>query len=345
MSGALVPAARGGAVALTPPLPRLGFLGVGWIGWHRLASLAMSGAARVAMVADASGDAAAAASRLVPHARVGRSMDELLAEPLDGIVIATPSALHADQTIAALERGRAVFCQKPLARTGDESRRVVEAARRADRLLHVDFCYRHLAAATALRQLVRDGGLGDVYAVEATFHNAYGPSQAWSRNRRLSGGGALIDLGVHLVDLVLWLLDGARVVEAVGRRYAGGRRLAAGDDAVEDFASARLDLDTGTTVTLACSWQLPMGRDCVIRVVLHGTHGGATLENVGGSFYDFRAERHRRHSTDCLCAPPDPWGGRAAVRWARRLAVDPRFDQEAERFVEVAAVLDRIYAS
>lgn len=331
--------------ALQSRLPRLGFLGVGWIGRHRLASIATSGAASVAMIADPSGAAVEAAARLAPNAGVAASLDELLAADLDGLVIATPSALHAEQAVAALERGLSVFCQKPLARTGAETRRVVDAARAANRLLHVDLSYRHLAAANALRRLVRSGELGEIYAIEAVFHNAYAPSSEWCHDRRLSGGGCLIDLGVHLVDLALWLLEAPEVTAATGRRYARGRRLSATDDAVEDFATATLDLGSGTLVSLACSWHLPAGQDCVIRLALHGTKGGAALENIDGSFYDFRAERFRHTARELLSAPPDVWGGRAAVAWAYRLAMDSSFDPEAERFVEVASVLDRVYAS
>ena len=89
------------------------------------------------------------------------------------------------------------------------------------------------------------GELGEIYAVDAVFHNAYAPSGAWCHERRLSGGGCLIDLGVHLVDLTLWLLDASAVVSATGRRYRGGRRLSTDDEEVEDFATARLDLASG----------------------------------------------------------------------------------------------------
>jgi predicted dehydrogenase len=342
---ATLPVAAAGPTALQARLPRLGFLGVGWIGRHRLASLATSGTASVSLIADPCRQAAETAARLAPGARVADRLEDVLDADLDGLVIATPSALHADQAIAAMQRGLAVFCQKPLARTGDEARRVVASARAADRLLHVDFSYRHLAASNALRRLVRSGELGHIYAVEAVFHNAYGPSSAWARDRRLSGGGCLIDLGVHLVDLALWLLDARAVATATGRRYAAGRRLAAGDPEVEDFATAMLTLETGATVSLACSWNAAVGRDCVIRLALHGTAGGAVLENVDGSFYDFRAEHHRDTRSEVLCAPPDVWGGRAAVAWAYRLATDRRFDPAADRFVAVADVLDRVYAS
>ena len=325
-------------------LPRLGFLGAGPVGRHRLASLATSGTAVISIIADPNRDAAEAATRLAPNARIARHFEELLDAELDGLVIATPSALHVDQAIAAMQRGLAVFCQKPLARNAAEARRVVDTARAADRLFHVDFSYRHLAASNALRRLVRSGELGHIFAVEAVFHNADGASRAWARDRHLSGAGCLIDLGVHLVDLAVWLLDAA-VVDAVGCRYARGRRLSSGDTEVEDFAAATLTLESGTTVSLACSWNIANGRGCDIRVVLHGTEGAAVLENLDSSFYDFRAERLHHTRTEIRCASPDVWSGRAAVAWAFRLATDRRFDPETERFVEVASVLDRVYAS
>jgi predicted dehydrogenase len=325
-------------------LPRLGFLGVGWLGRHRLASLATSGAAVVSIIADPSREAAEAATRLAPGARIVQSFEEMLDAELDGLVIATPSAMHADQAIAAIERGLVVFCQRPLARNAAEARRVVDAARAADRLLHVDFSYRHLAASNALRRLVRSGELGHISAVEAVFHNACEPSRAGTRDRHLSGRGCLIDLGVHLVDLALWLLD-ASVVDATGCRYARGRRLSAGDTEVEDFATATLTLESGTSVSVACSWNIAIGRYCDIRIVLHGTEGTAVLENFSGSSYDFRAERLHHSRTEILCASPDVWGGRAAVAWAYRLGTNGGFDPETERFVEVASVLDRVHAS
>jgi predicted dehydrogenase len=119
----------------------------------------------------------------------------------------------------------------------------------------------------------------------------------------------------------------------------------AGDAEVEDSARARLTLATGATVSLTCSGVGQSGPDCQIRVALHGTEGSAALENIGGSFYDFRAERRCQARTEVICAVPDVWGGRAAVAWAYRLATDSRFDTEAEHFVEVASVLDRVYAS
>src|SRR3954471_22649247 len=132
--------------------PRLGFLGVGWIGRNRLEALVRSGIADVAAVADPVDANAAAATQLVACRRAS-SLDELLEQQLDGLVIATPSALHAEQASAALERGVAVFCQKPLARTAAETASVVELARSANQLLAVDLSYRFVEAARQVRDL------------------------------------------------------------------------------------------------------------------------------------------------------------------------------------------------
>src|SRR6185295_15123064 len=90
--------------------PRLGFLGTGWIGRHRMERILESAEAEVAYICDSSPECAATAVKIAPDARIAKSLDELLDAGLDGIVIATPSALHAEQSIQALERGLAVFC-------------------------------------------------------------------------------------------------------------------------------------------------------------------------------------------------------------------------------------------
>ena len=152
--------------------PRLGFLGVGWIGRNRLEAVARSGHAEVVALCDASEEALSEARTCAPESKLCRDFDQLLGVDLDGVVIATPSALHAAQSIAALERGLDVFCQKPLGRSAAETRAVVEAARRFDKLLGVDLSYRHVTAFSKVADLVRTGELGEVYAVDLVFHNA-----------------------------------------------------------------------------------------------------------------------------------------------------------------------------
>lgn len=322
---------------------RLGFVGVGWIGRNRMEAMLATGLAEAVAILDADDATAAEACRLAPDARRAGGFDELLAMDLDGVVIATPSALHAEQAIGALQAGKAVFCQKPLGRTAAEVEAVLAAARRADRLLGVDMSYRFTEGMAKIRDLVGSGELGAVHAVDLTFHNAYGPDKPWFYDPALSGGGCVMDLGVHLVDLALWALAPARVVDVSADLFAEGRPLIDSEGRTEDFALATLRLDTGAVVRLACSWRLPAGQDAVIGAAFYGPEGGAAFRNVNGSFYDFTAERFRGTARETLALPPDAWGGRAAADWAGRLAAGARFDPAMEDVLAAAQVLDRIY--
>lgn len=321
--------------------PRVGFLGTGWIGRHRMEAALATGAIEATAVCDPSLECAAEAMKLAPQAKLMTSFQDLLAQDLDGIVIATPSALHAEQSIAALERGMAVFCQKPLGRNAVEAQAVVDAARKADRLLSVDFSYRYTAAARALADQLRNGSIGQPFAADLVFHNAYGPDKPWFYDRFQSGGGCVMDLGVHLVDLLLWLLDFPEVVDVSSTLRSGGKPI--GSDAVEDYAVATLTLADGLVARLACSWRLHAGQEAVIEASIYGTGGGTSLHNVAGSFYDFEASRFSGTSSETLVSPPDEWGGRAAAAWAEQFARSLAFDPAAERLVDVAKVLDRIY--
>jgi predicted dehydrogenase len=323
--------------------PRLGFLGVGWIGRHRMRAILDMGSVNVAAIADPSADMAAEAGKLAPEAQLVSSLDDILDLGVDGVVIATPSAMHAEQSIQALERGVAVFCQKPLGRNVAEAQAVVDAARKADRLLCVDLSYRFTEGMRRIREIINSGELGHIYAVDLVFHNAYGPDKPWFYDPALSGGGCVMDLGVHLVDLALWALNNPGVGSVSGKLYSDGAPLKDTRSQVEDYAVATVELETGAVVQLACSWKLQAGCDAVISATFYGTQGGVSMRNVNGSFYDFTTERYWGTSRETLTMPPDEWGGRAAADWASRLAAGERFDPAAEELVTVARVLDRIY--
>jgi predicted dehydrogenase len=324
-------------------LPKLGFLGAGWIGRHRMESIAESATAEIVYVCDSSRDVVARVAQENPEIRIATSFDELLDAGLDGVVIATPSALHAEQSIRALESGLAVFCQKPLGRNADEAAAIVQAAERANRLLGVDLSYRFTQGMQRVRDAILAGQIGDVYACDLVFHNAYGPDKPWFYDPKLSGGGCVIDLGVHLVDLALWTQNFPRVERVDSRLFASGKPLKNSAAAVEDYAIATIEFKTGVVARLACSWKLPVGCDAIISASFYGSRGGLAFHNVNGSFYDFVAEQFNGTSRTILASPPDAWGGRAAVAWASQLANTPQFDPEVHHAVEVAAVLDRIY--
>jgi predicted dehydrogenase len=323
--------------------PRIGFLGVGWIGRNRMEAIADHGRAIIEAIADPSPERREATLARVPGAIECEHLGQLLELPLDGIVIATPSALHAEHCIAALSRGMAVFCQKPLARTEHETRRVVDAARSVDRLLGVDLSYRHTDAMRKIHQIVRTSGIGRPFAIDLVFHNAYGPDASWFYDKASSGGGCVIDLGIHLVDLALWLLDFPRLEAVTSQLFARGEPLRPEEHTVEDFAAVQLELAGGVVARLTCSWRASAGRDAVIEVSVFGTDGGVSMRNVDGSFYDFVGDRHAGTSTQRIASPPDAWGSRAAIAWIERVASGARFDPEAERLIDVARVLDAIY--
>src|SRR5436309_7767670 len=100
----------------------------------------------------------------------------------------------------------------------------------------------------AIRDRIEAGELGRVFAADLTFHNAYGPQSSWFWDPKLSGGGCLIDLGVHLVDLALWLFDFPAVEEARATLFREGRQVRSGE--VEDYAIGELRLANGVGVRI-----------------------------------------------------------------------------------------------
>lgn len=328
------------------PKPRLGFVGLGWIGRNRLESIVQADVAEIAAVHDVQPDSATEGLKLYPHAALFSSFDELLRHELDGVVIATPNRFHAEQAIAALEHGVAVFCQKPLGRNAFETRRIVETAREADCLLAVDLTYSFMPAMQAIERLVESGALGKIFAIDAKFHNGYGPDKPWFYDFSTSGGGCVLDLGVHLLDLALRPLGFPEIARVQSSLFAGGELLAKGAQQIEDYAVATIETADDTVINLSCCWNLNVGREAVIEVAFYGTGGGAALRNVRGSFYDFVAERFHRTETETLSTAEDSnwqWGGLATLDWVNRVAAEQRFDPNAEHFVAVAEVVDKIY--
>jgi predicted dehydrogenase len=322
--------------------PRLGFLGLGWIGLQRMAAIASSREAEIVALADPVEDLVAKATEFAPKAARMRTLEELLEIELEGVVIATPSALHASETVTALQKGAAVFCQKPLGRDVSEVRSAIEAAKGVNRLLGVDLSYRYTVAMRHLRRLVQSGELGEIFAAELVFHNAYGPRKPWFYNPELSGGGCVMDLGIHLIDAALWILK-SPITHIQSRLFYQGKRNTGRESVCEDYATVQLDFANGAVADLACSWHLHAGQNAVIRAAFYGTKGAVAMENKDGSFLDFFAERFSGTSRALLCEPPDEWGGRAAVDWVRRLRSCGGYDPEIEEIIAVSQALDAVY--
>ncbi|MDT0689009.1 Gfo/Idh/MocA family oxidoreductase [Salegentibacter sp. F188] len=332
----------------TEPLNKtlfLGFIGVGWIGRNRMEVLLRDTAAEALAIAEPSKDNAEEALKSATNAVLANSPSDLYEnKDLDGIVIATPSAMHAQQSIEALKAGKSVFCQKPLGRTASEVSEVVEAAGKADKLLAVDLSYRYTKAFKAVYDLIQNGEIGDIYAADLVFHNAYGPDKEWFYDIKKSGGGCVMDLGIHLIDLALWTLDFPEINEVKSNLYHQGEKMTSFDEHVEDFASIAMTSEKDTTINLQCSWNISAGKEAIIEARFYGTKGGAVFKNVNGSFYDFKAEKYTGTQTETLVTPPDDWSGRAGVVWANALSEGKGFDRgSAKEFIKTSRIIDRIY--
>lgn len=331
------------AQILTSVKPKLGFAGVGWIGKNRLQAIRKTQVAEIKSVIDPDSRAVSELQEEVRSVQEYSTFDEMLESDIDGVVIATPSALHASQSLAALKKGKAVFCQKPLGRNSREAAEVVEAARLNNTLLGMDLSYRYTDAVQQVKKVIESGELGNIYGVNLVFHNAYGPDKEWYFDAEQSGGGCVMDLGIHLADLLFWLLDNPKITDISSQLFHQGKRLDSIRTAVEDYAVAQMSIDDNTAVQFSCSWNLPAGKDAVLEAVFYGENGGVAFRNVDGSFYNFIAERYEGTSTHILSEPPDDWEGRAVVRWSEKLAEGNKFDPECESYVHAARALDLIY--
>ncbi len=216
------------------------------------------------------------AARVAQKFQVAKStsrLDDLLDDDsLDAIDVCTPNFLHAPMATAALEAGKHVLCERPLARSAEEARQMLKAARKADRVLMCSVQHRFRADAQLLRKFVDKGDLGQVFYAKAGWlrQRTEWDSDEWRRQKRDSGGGVVLDLGFQMLDLSLWVLGGPKVdsVTASVHRQKKGE--------VEDSATAFLRLQNGATLALELTWGLLMEKDFAY-LNLFGSGGAALL--------------------------------------------------------------------
>ena len=194
---------------------RVGVIGCGTVAcWAHLPALRRMRNVRLVCAADPSEEARARAVRWVPELHADAA-DLLARDDVDAVVVAVPSHLHARVAVEALEAGRHVYLEKPLALTPAEGRRVAEAARTADTVLAVGLNRREHPSFRRARALVADGRIGAVRAIQSVFcESAVDGMPRWKRSRR-TGGGVLPDLATHHADLVRWI-TGQALVEGGG---------------------------------------------------------------------------------------------------------------------------------
>lgn len=272
---------------------RVGVVGLGLAGQIHLVSYSAIPGVEVIAVADSNPDLLRQVGESAGIPCNYSSWEDLVAlDGLDAVSVATPTFLHAPVALAALEAGLHVLCEKPLARTAGEAETMVAAAVRADRVLQTVFNYRRRDDVQTLKRHIDLGGLGRIYHSKASWlrRRSTPGLNSWFTSRALSGGGPLIDLGVHLLDTVLYLLGEPGILSATAATHAqlgpsdrGGSGETAGQRAiapydVEDTTVAFLRLAGGSTLVLETSWAGYVGTGDDMAIVLFGTSGGARID-------------------------------------------------------------------
>jgi predicted dehydrogenase len=200
------------------------------------------------------------------------SDEELFRDPeLEAVVICTPNQIHEAQAIQALEAGKHVLVERPLAFTPEGVRRIESAARDAKRQVVAAMMHRYRPDAAALASFVSGGELGRIYTVSGQWLNRRIPLQrlTWRQRRAEAGGGALMDLGVPALDLCLWLLGYPKVARVMAA-------LAYGEYEVEDAATVMAETAGGVTVSVEVSWSYFAADDFHAARVM-GTEGSGSL--------------------------------------------------------------------
>lgn len=220
---------------------------------------------------------------------------ELLARPdIDAISIAVPNHLHRPIAVQALQAGKHVLVEKPLARTVEEGAEMVTVAKQAGKVLAVAFQRRQRHDVQLVRHAIDQGSLGRIYHAKAFWMRRSGiPGLGtWFTNKHQSGGGPLIDLGVHVLDLASWLIGNPCPVSVSAATYAelgprgrgqwSGARFSRIENVayeVEDFATAFIRFEGGVTLQLDVSWAGYSGHTDDFGISLMGTDGGAEIHS------------------------------------------------------------------
>src|SRR3982751_1077558 len=278
---------------------RLGILGCGSIARAaHLRSLARVPGGHVIALADTTPANLDAARPPPPGARAVADYGDVLAMPdVDAVIIALPPALHASAAMAALNHGKHVYVEKPLATSVDDATRVLEASRRSGLIAMMGFNYRHNPLVQRARSAIGGGAVGTPVSVRTVFTTPARAIPTWKQQRE-SGGGVLLDLAVHHIDLIRFLLD-----TEVAHVSADVRS----SQSEHDTATLQLGLTNGCLAQVMCS----LGTIDDDRIEVHGSAGRLTID------------RYRSLRVEVMPASASGMLGVAATRFAREMRALP----------------------
>ena len=226
-----------------------------------------------------------------PGAKVYQSYEELLDDSkIDVVHVCTPNDSHAPISIAALEKGKHVMCEKPMAKTAADARKMIEAAKKSGKKLSISYQNRFRSDSQYLKKICDRGDLGDIYLGKAlAIRRRAVPTWGVFLDEEKQGGGPLIDIGTHALDLTLWLMDNYKPQSVVGsvfhklsKKENAANAFGPWDPAkftVEDSAFGFIKMENGATIILESSWALNTLQVGEAKTLLCGTEGGADMED------------------------------------------------------------------
>lgn len=272
---------------------RIGIIGLGMIGKHHIKAFQAVPGAEVVAICDLRPDRPKATGTEYGISRRFTDYREMLSEPdIDAVVIGTPNFTHCPFAIAAFKAGKHVLCEKPMALNAAEARRMVAAARKARRALQIGMIWRYKAESRVARDTIEKGLLGRLYHMRLVLRRRRGiPGLGgWFTTKSMSGGGVLIDIGVHFLDLLMWLSDSWRPARVSASLYAEfGPRMKdyvftsmwagppnyKGVFDVDDYATGIVRFPKNLTLSFELSWAANCEPDNFVEVL--GNKGGLRL--------------------------------------------------------------------
>jgi len=338
---------------------KVGIIGVGGIAGTHVPGWLASEHAELIGGSDISDDVLQSWGREHNVSKLTTDAQELINDPdIDIIDVCTPSTYHAPLGIAALDAGKHVICEKPLAPTPGEIRKMIEARNRSGKKLMTAQHFRFQGSSRAMKAHIDTGALGDIYHARSWMLRRGGaPTGLGFIQKKNSGGGPCIDIGVHILDLTLWFMGNPQPVSVTGvakaeiasqenafTAWGGGQPIPPEFD-VEDFAAAFIRFDTGATLVLEVSWLLhhdTQGED--MQMWLYGTQGGAHWPKNEILESD---KSTRQFTNTTLKLTPSGMEAHAeeCVQFAKAVAEGAPSPVPAEQSLQVMTILDGIYRS
>jgi predicted dehydrogenase len=337
---------------------KVGVIGVGGIAHTHMPGWKASQHAEVVAGADINPQVLQDWGKRYEVSQLFPKVEDLLQDPdIDIVDICVPNMHHAPLAIAALQAGKHVICEKPLAPTPDEVRQLIAARDSAGKLLMTAQHFRFGGVSQAMKKEIDAGALGDIYHARSWMlrRNAFIPTAGFVR-KSLSGGGPCIDIGVHVLDLTLWLMGHPKPVAVTGvARAELAHRPGAfsawhpapipADFDVEDFAVGFVRFENGATLVIEVSWLLhhdTMGED--MQIWLYGTEGGAHWPKAEFLSTNY-ATRQLYNQTIKMTRDALEPHAQECVEFARAVAEGAPSPVPPEQSLLVMSILDGIYRS